>query len=44
MGTAMILGIVMAGPVVFGVAVLRWASEEWRQGFVEVARLLGRPL
>jgi hypothetical protein len=44
MGTELILGVVIVSPVVFSVAALRWAPEEWLQAFVEVARSLGRPL
>ena len=44
MGTGMILGIVLVSPVVFSVAMLLCASEEWLQGFVELARSLGRPM
>jgi hypothetical protein len=44
MGIGMILGIVIISPVVISAVVLRWASEAWLQGFVEMARSLGRPL
>jgi hypothetical protein len=40
----MILGIVIVSPLVFCAVVLRWASEAWLEGFVEMARSLGRPL
>ncbi len=44
MGSGKILGMVIVTPVVLGVAVLRWASEEWLKQFAELARSLGRPL
>jgi hypothetical protein len=44
MGTEIILGVVMVVPVVFSAAALLWAPEEWLQGFVILARSLGRPL
>lgn len=44
MGIEIILGFVMASPVVLFAAALLWAPEEWLQGFVEVARSLGRVL
>jgi hypothetical protein len=44
MGTGMILGVVMVSPVVFSLAIVRWASQEWLRGFVVLARSLGRPM
>ncbi len=44
MGSGMILGIVMVTPVVFCVAVLLMASDEWLKDWAELARSLGRPM
>jgi hypothetical protein len=44
MGTEFIVGVVIVSLAVLNVAALRWAPEEWLQGFVILARSLGRPL
>jgi hypothetical protein len=40
----MILGVVIASPLVFSAVALRWASEEWLQAYVILARSLVRPI
>ncbi len=42
MGTELTLVIVIVSPLVISAAALLWASDEWLQGFVEMARSLGR--
>ena len=44
METKMILGVVIAGPVVLSIAALLFASEDWLRRFGELARSLGKPL
>jgi hypothetical protein len=44
MGNEIILAIVIVSPVVFCLAVLLWASEEWLHAFGVLARSLGRPM
>jgi hypothetical protein len=44
MGTGMILGVVMVIPLVFSAGALRWLPGEWLDGFVILARSLGRPI
>ena len=44
MGTGMIVGVVIASPVVLGVAILFGASEDWLRRFAELVRWLGRPM
>ena len=44
MGTEITLVIVIVSPLVISAAALLWASDEWLQGFVEMARSLGRPM
>jgi hypothetical protein len=44
MGTEMILGFVIVSPLVFSAVILRWASDEWLQALVILARSLGRPM
>jgi hypothetical protein len=44
MGTELILVVVIVSPVVFCAGALLWSSEQWLQGFVEMAGSLGRPM
>jgi len=44
MDTEMILGVVIAGPVVLSITALLCASEDWLRRFGELARCLERPL
>jgi hypothetical protein len=44
METELFFGVVIVSPLVFSAAALLWASEEWLQGFVEMAHSLGRPM
>ncbi|MGA2984507.1 MAG: hypothetical protein ABSG32_11870 [Terriglobia bacterium] len=44
MGTELIVVIVIVSPLVFSAVAWRWASEEWLQAFVILARSLGRPM
>ncbi|HXW14722.1 MAG TPA: hypothetical protein VEN79_09455 [Terriglobia bacterium] len=44
MESALILGVVIVSSLVFSAAALLWAPQERLQGFVEIARALGRPI
>jgi hypothetical protein len=44
MGTELTLVVVIASTLILSVAALCWASDEWLQGFIEMARSLGRPM
>jgi hypothetical protein len=44
MGTGMMVGVVIASPVVLSIVILLGASEDWLQRFAELVRALGRPM